>query len=327
MTQPPVNEKKVSDDPDAEAGKTPAKVEESKKESTEETPAEGESTTEETATPAEETKTEETEEKADEGNEPVEPTTAAKLRLRLPENDKVGRLASSYLKRNQDWTMEQALEAARNQLGLNTQKEPEAAKPKSPSDLPDTIEAVDAAVDALEAQKLKAAEDLDLAAITKLDSQLRKLDRQRSLLEKQGEQNERQQAAAYETAFAASEAKAADLYEFATKPDSPGGKRMIEIEESLRDTEDPRYFAPNKPLLIAQMVAAELNIAPKSKKAAPAKPAAAPITPVVKKQVLPPGGSKTVPAAAPQNGEVERFSKIGNMGQLRAEYKRLGLPI
>jgi hypothetical protein len=304
----------------AEPAKEPAV--EAKPEETQAEPAKAEEGAE-TDTPAEAAEPAEADEPDDEDS-PITPVSSKNAKVALAEGDELGRLTIAYKKRNRDWTMEQAMEAARKQLGVKPEQADEPAKAKSPSDLPDTIEAVDQAYEALEAQKLKFADELNVAEMAKIDMQLRKLDRQRTALERQGEVAERQQAQEYDTAFAASESKATDLYEFASKPDSPGGKRMIEIEDALRETEDPRYHSPNKPLLIAQMVAAEMNIAPKSKKAVLAKPAAPAPKPAEKKQMLPSGSAKTVPAA-PQNGDVAKVQAISTMKDLREFRKAHGL--
>ena len=72
-----------------------------------------------------------------------------------------------------------------------------------------------------------------------------------------------QQAAAYNQQLAASRARAAALYDFVRKPDSVGGKRMLEIERQMAVNDDPRYYDPNMPLIIAEMVAKEMHVAPK----------------------------------------------------------------
>jgi hypothetical protein len=72
-----------------------------------------------------------------------------------------------------------------------------------------------------------------------------------------------QQAAAYNHQLAASRARAAALYDFVRKPDSVGGKRMLEIERQMAVNDDPRYYDPNMPLIIAEMVAKEMHVAPK----------------------------------------------------------------
>lgn len=101
---------------------------------------------------------------------------------------------------------------------------------------------------------------------------------------------------------------------------------MLEIERDLEATQDPRLNSPNKPFLLAQMAAVRLNIAPKPKTpAAPPAPAAAPVVPSPKKQQLPAGGSRTVPAVSQPNGDVDRISQIQTPQQLKAELKRLGI--
>lgn len=316
------------------AGTTPA----AEPETPAETPEEATPTAEEPAgTPAEEAAPQEPEvdtevddETEDDGS-PVTPISSKKQRLQLREDDKVGRLATSYLKRNRDWSMEQALEAARNQLGIKPVVEdvkPDAnAKPKPGSDLPQTVDAVDMAVENLWAEKEKAIQELRFEDSVKIDRQLAKLDKHRLNLEREGERKQAEQAAAYDRTFTASEAKAAELYEFASKPDSTGGKRMMEIEAALRETNDPLFFSPDKPLRIAQMVANELSIAPKRKgaPAAVAKPATAPVATAPKKQVIPGGGSRTTPTSAP-NGNAAEISSIKSPAELRALQKRLGLP-
>jgi hypothetical protein len=73
------------------------------------------------------------------------------------------------------------------------------------------------------------------------------------------------EAAAYNAAFSASEAKANALYPFTSDLSSAGAKRMIEIDNALSANGDPLFADPNKPLIVAQMVAKELRIAPQPK--------------------------------------------------------------
>lgn len=76
----------------------------------------------------------------------------------------------------------------------------------------------------------------------------------------------KRKAAEYDAAFTASENRAMELYDFLSDPKSEGRIRIAEIDEALRVNGDPLYYDPNKPLIIAQMVAKELRIAPKPKK-------------------------------------------------------------
>lgn len=260
---------------------------------------------------------------AEDGDTPLEPITGDRVRLKFAEGDKVGRLAASILKRNRDLTMEESILRAKKQLGI---KDPEATPAAPKSDLPETVEATDAMLDKLDADREKALTDLRFEEVAKIDRQLRKLDRHRLGLERASERSAAEQAAAYDREFNAAVAKAADMYPDSTNPESEFGKRMLEIERELKDADDPLYSSPNKALKIAQMVAAERNIAPKRKGAppAPAKPAVPAVAP--KKQVLPAGGSKTTVAVTPQKPAIDsRVSEVKGVKDLRALQAQLGI--
>jgi hypothetical protein len=293
-------------------------------ETTEETPAEGGETPEggEGDTPDEE---------GGSGEGPVSPITGKRAHLRLPpESDKVGRLALSIAKRNQDLTLEEAMERARTQLGIKP-KDGTTAPATQKSDLPETVEAVDGEIERLETLKAQKYTALEFEEVAKIEREMRKLDRHRITLEKQAERQEVEQAAGYDRAFSTSEAQAAKLYDFADKPESPGGKRMAEIDADLQANGDPLFHSPDKPLRIAQMVAAELKIAPRrpGKPAAPAT-AAAPATgtPTAKKQVLPGGGSRTTPPPVNQPSAIDTEIKGAKSVQdIRNLRRKMGLPI
>ncbi len=263
---------------------------------------------------------------------PVTPSQAKKLRLRLPEDDKVGRLAAAFMQRNRDMSMEAALDKARGQLGIKPAPTatPEEA-PQQKSDLPQTIEEVEASIKALRAERKKANTELRFEEVSDLSDKLEDMIQHRFKIERQAEQKQVNAARDYDQRFAAAEAQATGLYDFASKPDSDGGKRMIEIDNALKESGDPLYESPDKPLRIAQMVAREMNIAPRKKgtPAAPAK-AVAPASPVPaqKKGLVPSGASRTVPAAVNQKPaimvEVESAKSIQDIRNIR---KKLGLSI
>jgi hypothetical protein len=303
-----------------------------------ETPAEGtpeEGAATESAEGAESAESEEDEKPEGEGEEEtsVTPTTAKRIRLRLPENDEVGRLASSFMTRNRDWTMEQAIAAAKDKLGIKPEPDQgEAQKGQPKSDGPQSVEEVDRLADKLEDDKEKAMADYRLEDVAKIDRQLRKLDRQRADLQRQEAEAIQEAQAAYNEGFTSSQRRAAELYDFASNPESPGGKRMLEIEATLEETGDDLYYSPDKPLKIAQMVAKELNIAPRRKGAQPAaaaKPAAAAAAaaPGPKKGILPSGGSHTAPAQSQANGVAAEVAKIRTPLELRRFAEKSGLKI
>jgi hypothetical protein len=268
----------------------------------------------------------------------VAPITASKTRLRLPEGDKEGRLAAAYLQRNKDWSMGQAIDAARKQLG--TAKPPEgkpdaAANPESIAPT-ETLETVSAEIERLEAERSRAVKELRFEDTDGLDKQLRKLDRKHTALEReaeaQGRERQAQAKVQYETAFARSNTQAVGLYPDAANIETPLAKKMVEIEKLLEETNDPLFRDPNKPLVVAQMAARELRIAPKAKSTAPVvKPAlkpAAPAVPVAKpKGMLPAGGSTTAPVANPHAEMNSKIQSVQNPDDLKKELKKLGISL
>lgn len=305
----------------------------------EETPAAGaaeegaETTTEETPAAGETPEAGEGDTPDDEGDGgegSVSPISGKRAHLRLPpESDKVGRLALSIAKRNQDMTLEEAMERARTQLGIKPKDAP-GTPPAPKSDLPETVDGVDSEIERLETLKAQKYTALEFEEVAKIERQMRKLDRHRTDLERQAERQEVEQVAGYDRDFTASETQAAKLYDFADKPESPGGKRMAEIDADLQANNDPLFHSPDKPLRIAQMVAAELKIAPRrpGKPAAPATAAAPANGTPAKKQVLPGGGSRTTPPPVNQPSAIDtKIKSAKSVQDIRNLRKEMGLPI
>lgn len=273
----------------------------------------------------------EAEETEDGGDGPVTPITSKRAHLRLAQDDKVGRQAAALMKRNRDMGMEEAVAKARNMLGIKepaSPATPEAPAPKS--DLPQTIDAVDTEIDRLDADREKALTELRFEDVAKIDRTTRKLDRHRLQLKEDGQRHQAEQAASYDRQFAASETKATELYAFASDPESPGAKRMLEIEATLKSNGDPLYNSPDKPLRVAQMVAAEMAIAPRKKgaPAAPAKAAVPPAVPAQKKGILPGGSSRTTPPTqTPESVVTSKVADVKNPHQFRAYMKTLGVKV
>ncbi len=259
-------------------------------------------------------------------------TSAKTIRLSPAQDDKVGRLATTLMKRNRDWKMEQAIEAAKERLGIAPT--PPAAAPNAPNpnepELPKSVDEVNATLKRLKAERLQHNIGLRFEEAGAIEEQIEQLMEHRSTLQANAARAETEKASAYGTAWAAADAKAVTLYPFASDPNSAGAKRMLEIDADLKANGDPLYNSPDKPLKLAQMAAAELNIAPARKGTTPApKPpaGAAPAVIAPKRQVLPGGGSHTTPAPAnTKPADVARVEGIKTLSDLRAERKRLGLP-
>lgn len=266
----------------------------------------------------------------DGGEGPIEPVSGKRAHLRLAQDDKVGRLAASFIKRNRDMPMEEAINRAKAQLGIKPEKEgaKETEQPPVNPDMPQTIEGVKTKVADLRAQRKKAQTELNFELVNDLTDQIEDLHNHSFELQRRDEKQQVAAATAYDRQFSASEGRAVELYEFAGDPKSVGGKRMAEIDSDLEKNGDPLFNSPDKPLKIAQMVAAELSIAPRRKGApvAPAK-AAAPVVPPQKKQVIPGGDSRTTPPPVNQPSAIDAQIKAtpNTVQGLRNLRKSLGL--
>ena len=296
------------------------------------TPTEPVATTTEEATPepvATEPTTDQpadTEIEDDGGEGPIVPVQGKRAHLRLAEDDQVGRLAASYMKRNRDMPMAEALERAQKQLGVSTQKT-EAAQPEATpakSDLPQTVEDTQSAYDQALTEYRKAMSEVRFEDAADLNAKLMQLTLHRSTLERRAEQDKVQQERQYSERFESSHAKATDLYQFASDPASPGGKRMLEIDAALKANDDPLYYSPDRPLKIAQMVAAEMNIAPKKKGQPAPAPAAVPAPAAPKKGIVPSGNSRTAPPA-PKPAVDPEITGIQNINDLRKQLRKFGV--
>ncbi len=326
-------EKPQGDTPVAE-GKPAAEIPPDLKAAAEETPAPEvapEATGEEApqaAAPEEPAQVAEDGDDEAEGDGPITPVTGKRAHLRLAENDSIGRLAASLMKRNRDLPMSEAVDKAKAQLGIKAPSEETPAAQQPKSDMPETVEATDSEIEKMEGEFEKAGVELRFEDQAKINRSLRKLDRHRIVLERDGERKSAQQADEYNRQFDAAVNKASELYAFVSDPESAGAKRMLEIESVWKANDDPMYFSPNKALKAAQIAASELLIAPKKKGAttAPVKPAAPAAPPTVKKQVLATGGSRTTAPTANQKPAIDtKVQAAKNLTDLRSIRKELGL--
>lgn len=310
------------------SGRTKATQEEQSPAS--ETPAEGEKpaegeqpaepVAEETPAAGAETKTGETPAEAAAGEKPkddeagdddeVEPI---KNRVRITDFDEVAKLAiglkKAAHKRGETITLAEAEKRAAAALGVNQSEKP-AGETAEANALPQTVEAADAKIKALVALRTKAfKEDLDFAAGDTLTNEIEALREHKLTLREKVAETATKEQAAYNAAFDAAEKKANALYEFVKQPESAAFKRMAEIDQQLEANRDPLFNAPDKALVIAQMVARELQIAPKSPNAKPVavKPVAKAPTVVVKKTVPPVvGGDSRTSTSTTQGGELTK---------------------
>lgn len=105
------------------------------------------------------------------------------------------------------------------------------------------------------------------------------------VVEEREQKQEASQRQKHDSEFEESANKASSLFPDFGDQKSEFFARCNEIDEALRETGDPRYFDAGKPLMIAQMAAKELNIAPMVKSRVAKKTAAQKAAPEPEKVV------------------------------------------
>jgi hypothetical protein len=215
--------------------------------------------------------------KAGEDDGPLDLTKLpTRFRSTMREEDDVGRLAMSLKHRNKDWTLEESVQAARKHLGKDSDAQPApapvAAAPETAPPAVDELAGIEAKIAEVKAQRKAAMANVELDKVAELDEQLDALKDQRTEAKTAPKptpkpadtQGKPANLADYNAAFDASLAKAANLYPFIQEAESAAAMRMVEIDNALEANKDPLFSAPDKPLRIAQMVAAEMAIAPRT---------------------------------------------------------------
>jgi len=237
-------------------------------------PPEGEVEQEESANEeAEQSEVDEIEDgEADEGEEEEQEESHPRFRLRP--SDKVDAEAMRIKKAAEAagtaLNLSEALELAKRNLGVeenpnaDTEDSEESEYGEHEEDPTQGVTLAEAKADLkdLRKQASQALREGDLDEAADFNDQISDTE---ELIEEIIERDERDsytQRHEHDTAFESSVLRATDLYPDFGNEGSEFFDRCTEIDESLQDTDDPRYFDANKPLMIAKMAAAELNVAP-----------------------------------------------------------------
>lgn len=206
--------------------------------------------------------------------QPQEADRPPQFRLRPAKGDKIGEQALWFMRRNPDMPLETAIAKARAQLGIEepavstatpNQETTTTTEQATPPTVVSLEELESTRADLL-AKLRTARESLDYDEQATIQAQLDDLvyDAIPKAREATARTAQVQQTQTL-TALQQSAQTAASLYPEATQEGSEFFNRMIEIEQALTATGDPLINDPNKPLVIAQMAARELNIAPQRK--------------------------------------------------------------
>lgn len=231
---------------------------------------------------------------------------------RLPERVRIGtwneteRKALQIRARNPDLTLEQALDMVKK--GSSE----EAAV--SPDTLLDQIEKATQA----KAQALKA---LEFDKVAESELQIIKLQRDMRQAEVKAREIEAREQEARQSASEEAKSRSVKYYPDAAKADSTLVRKMNEIYEDLKATDNPLIRDPQMPWRLTQMAANELGIAPRVNGAVKPKavaPAQAPSSSVARPKNTPiaSGNARTTPQ--PQPTAAELAAKIDDLDQLMA---------
>lgn len=198
------------------------------------------------------------EEISDEQDEPA--TTPDRFRIRA--KDDVEKEALSLRKRHPDWTLKDCLAKAEQILGVagseGSQEHAESAGER------ETVASVTARIEELRAQMTAAQENLEFETAAQLFKESEQLRDRRDELrvteaasKAQAAEQERQ---AFFEEYAKHERIALAHYPSAADPNSPLSKRMAELEAQMLELDDPNYYSPRKPLLLARDAARDVGV-------------------------------------------------------------------
>jgi hypothetical protein len=176
----------------------------------------------------------------------------------------VDALAMDIIKRAEKSGKEISMKEALAQAETILKKDDSDDSEVSNNIFPETVEEAQAYLADLRAQRKQAfAKDLDFEKAAELDEQIEAVKDHIGNL-KQAEVLTRQnQEAKWNQVLETSKAKAVELYPDVTNPESELVQKMVEIDGLLKETGNDLFYAPEKPLKLAQMAANELGIAPK----------------------------------------------------------------
>lgn len=194
-------------------------------------------------------------------------------RFRIRAKDEVEIEALSLRKRHPDWSLEECIAKAKIVLGVETessnqQEDSDQSSQRSVAEVSDQIAQ-------LRQQKKEAQVSLEFETVAELESQIDALIDEREVLRvaevQQQASREQQQQESFERQFEEYETRAVQLYPDTTKADSPITKRIIALDQQMRELGDPLYYSPEKPLILAKRAAYELGIPMRDPSAQPAR--------------------------------------------------------
>ncbi len=196
------------------------------------------------------------------------------------------------------------------------------------NDFPKTVTESETLLTDLRAQRKQAfAKDLDFEKAAELDEQIEAVKDHIGSL-KQAEATTRQdQESRWNQTLETSKTKAVELYPDVTNPESELVKKMVELDATLKESGNDLFYAPDKPLKLAQMAANELGIAPKKPGATTQAKTQAATKPTASSQPAKAAATAATrpvqSASAPMSGAARTTQASSTTGQFDAELDKI----
>jgi hypothetical protein len=135
-----------------------------------------------------------------------------------------------------------------------------------------TIDQITQRAAELQDEELNAMEDMNFAKVRQIRKEIADLNALKEVAARAEQARTQKAAAEFDSQFDKATADAGRLYPDFMKQGTEFYERCREVDDLLKQTNDPRYNESGKPLMVAQMVAKELGILP-SKPTAPSSSA------------------------------------------------------
>ena len=266
-------------------------------------------------------------ESAEQEPEPKTPT------FRFKPQDEVEKQAMGLVKAAQKLgkhlSLKNAIARVEETLGIGDQPQSQqvSREPVKATPAPDAllVEASAKLAELRVARKVAFTQELDTEKAADLDDQIFDQIAKIQELKVQKVESVKNAEAQYLNTFKQQETTAAKYYPQLKDASSPLFQRVAELDRQMKEMKDPLYFEADKPLILAQMAAKELRIAPKTPgKAAPAV-STKPVTPSVVGKPLTPqmkvspvsGGTRTTQVNTGSRDATKVIASLKTPGQVQ----------
>lgn len=229
----------------------------------------------------------------------------------LPDTEKEAiALRKQLAASGKDVSLKDCITRVEAKYGVTETPDPNAPAPTATAIL--EPEAIRARIAQLETDEVKAGEDADTVGLARIAKELRTAEKELTTAETAIAQAEQK----FEADMQQSISKARTLYPSLKDESTPLAKQWHAIMARLQENNDPLLTSGNAnvPLIVTQMAAAELGVAPVDVSKAPPAKASPPVPPIPQKQPaqvqLTPGSARS---SAPSNPTEQLAAEMANI--------------